>query len=130
MERIDARRALELLIDIVDQYGEDTVYEKVPLNVGGTIIYSQGVGCRYQVNGQPSCLVGHVLARAGVSTEALEDMDASGLSIINSYAAVGDTDARAVLQAAQSAQDTGATWGEALKNAKAMYERITAKNEG
>jgi hypothetical protein len=73
MEQIDKRRALELLIDVVDQYGEDVVYEKVE-HVSGS-----GVAvCHYQYKGQPSCLVGHVLARAGAPMELLYELDTYG----------------------------------------------------
>ena len=129
MERIDARRALEMLIDVVDQYGEDTVYEKVPLTQGNQVIEVGGTGCRYQYQRQPSCIVGHVLHRAGVPMDVLENLDMSGSPAGSIYGTVKDPDARTVLDAAQIKQDAGETWGDALRAAKEQYERIQKRDE-
>jgi hypothetical protein len=120
MEQVDKRRALELLIDIVDQYGEDVVYERVPKVAGGS-----GMVCQYQDRGQPSCIVGHVLARAGVPMDVLYELDVLGAPAdrLGSHVRV-DGQAAQVLNAAQCVQDAGKTWGEALESAKAKYQRL------
>jgi hypothetical protein len=120
MEQIDKRRALELLIDIVDQYGEGVVYERVPKVAGGS-----GMVCQYQDRGQPSCIVGHVLARAGVPMNTLYELDVCGTPADRLNRDVGvDGQAAQVLNAAQCVQDAGKTWGEALASAEAKYQRL------
>lgn len=123
MEQIDARRALELLIDVVDQYGEDVVYQKVPLD------RNNGVGCRYEYEGNPSCLVGHVLVKAGADLSVLKGLDVIGAPADKIYTLVGGVDPAAsrVLQAAQDIQDRGDSWGEALDEARAKYELIKSR---
>lgn len=130
MERIDERRALELLIDVVDAYGEGTVYEKVRLTVNDEIVDDYGIGCRYQYKQQPSCLVGHVIHRAGVPMSTLEAMDVNGVAAneLTSYPTGVTVNGASVLNAAQIAQDQGKTWGEALENARKQYDRILKRS--
>lgn len=123
MEQVNARRALELLIDVVEQYGEGTVYEKfvkdsLPMN---------GSACYYERDGAPSCLVGHVLHRAGVSVEMLANIDIYGTPAGRLATVVPglNWEAAGVLGRAQRAQDQGQPWGVALEAARAYYE-----NEG
>jgi hypothetical protein len=124
MERIDARRAVELLIDVVEQYGEDHVYERVPNTVDS---------CRYEYSGQPSCIVGHVLHRAGVPIDVLKSFDDNddGVSanVLYEYLDVTE-DAANVLGWAQGLQDSGHTWGRALDRAREAYETMTTKKDG
>ena len=117
METIDGRRALELLIDVVDQYGPETVYEKVPLPDG------DGNGCVYVYLGEPSCLVGHALVRAGAPISGLNISSPAAL-LDSHFPSIGSAAAR-VFQAAQDKQDTGETWGDALDAAREEYERLT-----
>lgn len=123
MERIDARRALELLTDVVDTYGEDTVYEKVTLKFGES---AGTLGCVYQDQGRPSCLVGHVLNRAGVPLGRLEELDDRGVSARSLHEHLDQVgfDACRVLSNAQLGQDSGETWGDALRDARKVYELI------
>lgn len=82
----------------------------------------------FEGDGAPSCIVGHVLANWGFTKD-------DGLS-----GSVGPTmdelefqypnweitrEARAVLAAAQGAQDCGATWGEALAAAHSVCTALT-----
>ena len=129
MEEITARRALELLTDVVDTYGEETRYTRVELHSG----YGEPIpkdcllvemGCRYFYNGAPSCLVGHVLHRAGWSVNALRNLDDGGIAAQDLWyadlpqGATGLTQGAALaLEKAQELQDVGDTWGEALKGA-------------
>lgn len=116
METIDARRALELLVDVVDQYGEDTVYERI--TVKGRPV------CLYVHDGQPSCLVGHALAKAGADVEMLESLNPGVAALsLDVHVPNVDSGAAAVFQAAQSVQDYGGMWGEAIDNAKRAYRK-------
>lgn len=117
MEEIDERRALELLIDVVDQAGDDFVYEKVKLASGND-------GCRYVMDGKPSCLVGHALVRAGCEISILEDLDSPGVSAVDlrSHLTWVTDGASEVFFAAQQVQDDGRTWGDAIGAAKVEYE--------
>jgi hypothetical protein len=122
METIGARRALELLTDVVDVFGPDTVYEKM-VAPGAP---DNGLGCRYEWQGSPSCLVGQALFRAGVPTEKLVEFDLRDLPARSiSSRGVGVTpEAAQVFQAAQTVQDADGTWGEALAAARATYEDL------
>lgn len=117
METLTPRRALELLIDVVEAYGEDTVYERVPHHTGSR--------CVYVNEGKPSCLVGHVLVRAGCQVDVLQRFD-DGVpaGVIHWHIPQVSGDAARVLDAAQTSQDIGYTWGEALEAAKARYRAI------
>lgn len=118
MEKIDERRALELLIDVVDAAGEDVVYQKIWVN--------GDFKCRYAVNERPSCLVGQALFRAGATVETLELFDRMDLPAKNMANMEGHVTARAarVFSAAQEAQDSGKTWGVALESARVVYNRM------
>ena len=128
MEEISARRALELLTDVVDKAGEDFVYEHQDMtDLRGALEHGgPPKGCRYVDGDHPSCLVGHVLVRAGASLEALNKLDKLGASA-KSLADFGirvDENASKVLGTAQLAQDGGKSWGEALRLARQKYEKI------
>lgn len=101
------------LVRVVERYGADHVY-------------SSPHGCRYVIDGKPSCLIGHALwafspqwAESGdvgkVSARALIERMPAHLfgspedRLMVAYAAEG----------AQVIQDDGGTWGEALDR----YER-------
>ena len=138
MEHIDARRALELLIDVVDQYGEDTVYEKiVDLRAGSDPDSNYSPGCWYEYNNEPSCLVAHALHNAGVPLHVLRQLDLGGhaaaeLDVLD----VGDLsehvteDAARIFNTAQVYQDNGDTWGEALKASRFVYNSLTEEGAG
>jgi len=122
----DADHAIALLEAQVNALGADYVY---PPSVSGT-----GT-CRYfdqaaeecDPDGRPllkaGCIVGHVLIAlgfepdvAGYSGDPIEDNNASGLvddGTIMAPAIVGH-----ILTAAQTAQDAGQTWGDALTTAR------------
>jgi len=113
---------------VVAEYGEDYVYPKA------------GATCSYSEQGEPSCIVGHVIA--ALNPEAFEKIaeleDATGVSGSATSVVLGnwehtdwssavdeDEDLNAVtltedgrlasaLNEAQRQQDAGATWGIAL----------------
>lgn len=117
---ISAARALELLKAEVDAEGADFVYKADeradPL---------KSPKCVYVENGCPSCLVGRALHRAGVPLEILAKLDDvqydKGVGISDAEfdddSVVLEDDARGILATAQTMQDAGATWGEALEAA-------------
>lgn len=128
MEEITARRALELLIDVVDAYGPQTVYERIEVEADDLLTGPETLfQCRYEHNGAPSCLVGHVLHRAGMSVAELALLDAVGIGASN-LTKWGPTlhisgNAAALLGVAQRAQDNDVPWGQAVDQARATYER-------
>lgn len=85
--------------------------------------------CVYFRSGQPSCLVGHVLAKAGFPP--LSDEDENNWAGVESATLpewFADFRAVGVLAAAQGDQDLGLPWGEALTSAedKARQLGVTA----
>lgn len=134
MEQITARRALELITDVVDRAGEDFVYEQKDMtDVRGAFEYgAPPKGCRYvEFVDQPSCLVGHVLHRAGVDAATLNRLDMLGVSAsaLADYGIQADVGAQRILGVAQQVQDSGKPWGEALRRAREVYEKDQEINE-
>lgn len=95
--------------------------------------------CSYSLNGEPRCIVGHVISILDPEAfEAFAQQEAESgtswpirLSSLE-YAAGddtltltwGDEDNINILVAAQSRQDTGSTWGEAVKAAEELAELL------
>jgi len=85
--------------------------------------------CEYAYNGEPGCIVGHVFSYVGIDPTKVREggvfevidleygVQAKHAEIIPDSPAFSDG-ARSVLAAAQHAQDSGRTWGEALDTAK------------
>lgn len=117
-ELITKAKALELLEAAVAERGADYVY---PRTFDGT-----GPSCVYVRGGKPACLVGLAMTKAGVPIEQLAgwdtrfESDAHSVLVDDGLAAV---DVAEMLAAAQSVQDDGGTWGEALDAAKDFAER-------
>lgn len=125
-ENFNRENVLKALADIVDEYGTDFRYRDP-----GT-----ARNCMYSENGEPSCLVGHVLARVAPGTfkqiAEWEDECGESCSVLD----LGDNDVAGVplnadseretlllidaLYYAQCAQDIGNTWGEAENAARAV----------
>lgn len=95
---------------------------------------SLGMVCKYIVDGVPSCIVGQVLARLGVSEETLEDMDncmdpmigAVAVKVLNENGVTLEPRALQVLIVAQSEQDGCHPWSTALREARLTYGRTSA----
>ncbi len=104
---------------VVEDAGESFVYDRVVLD-------QNGPKCVYVLNGAPSCIVGHFLAKLGVPLERLAEADdasfGAGLPAhvlidnLRTEGVVNFTDYRVMdaLSAAQESQDGGDTWGTAL----------------
>ena len=114
------------------QKGEDFVYPTHIIDQFGT--------CRYVYDGEPSCIVGFVLADHGVPLTQLsiwEGNDSQGLIEGLEYSldiTVSDPGAKTLLAIAQSVQDTDVrdyaerdeelpnnTWGNAVAEAKRIH---------
>lgn len=101
--------------EVVEEYGEDYIYN--------TRRESGGKRCVYvNESGQPSCLIGKALFKLGVPLEDLASFDgdyegdALGAVDLPVFSPSGDyRSASWFAQLVQNAQDSGQSWGEALK---------------
>ena len=117
-------RTLDLLTEIVTEYGTDYVYQQLPHGDEDVSTY-----CAYVESGpeglRPSCLVGHFFVRLGVPLDQL-NFQPNGPTYEESMPTAERVatdlnvcdDAAKILQAAQEEQDTGKTWGVALNRAR------------
>jgi hypothetical protein len=114
MLELSFEEAVSLVREIVEKYGEDYVYPQGDLGK-----------CDYVREGQPSCLVGHVLVRKGVPIERLQKADklmgGAGVTAemllpeLQMEEVLKTTDRAAIfLDTVQSGQDEGVAWGDAL----------------
>lgn len=87
---------------------------------------SIGQTCKYTIDGAPSCIVGEALHRLGVPIDVLREMDCTfdpmfgedGKRLLENKGYTFEDAAEQVLIAAQSEQDSGHTWGNALHVAR------------
>lgn len=110
METITTEIARAALVTAIAQKGEAYVYEQI-----------DGV-CYYNVDGKPSCLVGTAVAALGEdyfdllsAEEAVRVENGDGLAAHEIKSIPMTSQAKSALQAAQSTQDGGASWGDALE---------------
>lgn len=117
---VEAVRAL--LVRAVEEKGADYVYtppENAPddeMITPGDCVYRDG-------DGSPSCIAGHVASYIGVLDELTEGMIVGAQEALHAPIAF---DAIQGLDAAQSAQDRGKPWGEALAAFDATVARRSA----
>lgn len=114
-ENESAREYVTRLMETaVNMKGPDYVY-RVPDDRGA---------CVYINDGQPSCLVGHVLVAAGVPVERLEVWEDTAAREVVGHLGPDDWDydLGEALNRAQETQDSGAPWGEALAAFKEALE--------
>lgn len=121
-----AQAALNLLRAAVEVRGEDYVYAPLALKEGGGV-------CRYVDNdGCPSCIVGLALALAGADIEDLKELDNRWVGVLSAEylheIAPISSEASDIFSAAQSAQDLGKTWGQALREARSYARAIEFTN--
>lgn len=120
MEKIDAQTALRLMTQAMDERGED--YKDPNADAGD--------GCYYvneTENGAlvPGCLVGLALTKHGISLESLyfdEYKNGLAISMRSDLDDFMDEDAKSLFKTAQTIQDAGCTWGEAVNKAVDQYE--------
>lgn len=114
---ITAERALELLREVVAEYGEDYVYVNPQgQRAGDDDDNGDQASCWYVHGDKPGCIAGHVYHRAGLSLETLKLMENNGAShpgFRQRVTGEGPT----ILSIAQDRQDKGETWGQALRAA-------------
>jgi hypothetical protein len=114
---IDKAKALQLISKAVDQNGADYVDPYA----------AEGAGCFYASGGQPSCIVGTAYALAGATIEQVVAMDSQYGGVIDTmpeHVIPIETTPGAieVFAVAQTAQDNGQTWGDALRAARLVTE--------
>lgn len=119
----DVNHALELLEKAVATRGESYVYRRITTRPGGT--------CWYEHDGEPSCLIGVTLHLAGYSLEDLKrcDTGSKGKKPLVAGLLYRELEGLSpkvcfVLGCAQTAQDNGYTWGEALAAARSGAQNI------
>jgi hypothetical protein len=117
---IDKNEALELLRAKIN--GNEEYVDPFGINPG-PCQYSPGL--RPTSKGAidyPGCLIGQILSDLGASPSHLERMDEMGtvmdISSIGEFPVELDHGAATVFQAAQTAQDNGKPWGQALIEAE------------
>lgn len=103
MITLDKKTTVKLLKQSVKEKGKDYVYE--------------GNFCAYVAHGKPSCLVGHVLFKAGADLRGIKE--GMGITELDTerHGVHLTARARAILTVAQVAQDRRYTWGQALAEA-------------
>ena len=112
---ITAAEARELLTRAVEEKGADYVYPRV----------DNPDGCLYFESNAPSCIVGHVLAYKGM--EPFEDDAEYNASTVHSLRhrmlfEVDNDRTFEALRTAQTRQDSGSTWGDALRAALSVLD--------
>lgn len=135
---ITAKQALDTLEQVVADKGQDYIYPMWEgwFRVGGSErkrhvpdircfsgewqtpqgVHAEFASCAYLTHDdKPSCIVGHVMHRLGVSHEVLRREEGSTCRVFGDEL---DRAAIEVLLAAQQMQDHYHTWGEALDVAR------------
>jgi hypothetical protein len=110
-------RALALLREVIAEKGEDYVYPKLEPEAAGD--RGAVMECFYVRDDAPSCIVGHVLHRAGVSLDdlrAVEGWTPGDVEQAPPFTLWADEMALELLYEVQNEQDAGRSWGEALTN--------------
>lgn len=120
MTEITMKQVLDAMCQVVGEFGVDYVYTKIN---DSCLNWDEDRDC-------PSCLVGHVLHRVGISREFLIEHNPKGAGSVLYYfwddsGVSAEESVPHILGVAQHVQDRGGTWGEALRRALAEYETVT-----
>jgi hypothetical protein len=122
-KELDRGQALVFLEKALGEKGADYVY-----TLGGRDVKtyneqnSHTMRCQYFEDGQPSCLVGHVLSYMGYNERVVPEHD-SASNVVNTVLGISTgIDVLQALDKAQELQDTGYTWGEAVEAAKEILQ--------
>ena len=99
---------LHTLRQVVAEKGTNYVYPESDITDSG---------CRYRVDGRPSCLIGHALDRLGHVVPP--ELEAKSAAFVLDRLGVSQAAVGRVADMAQLVQDEGHTWGEALETAEA-----------
>lgn len=113
MTELDYGQALVFLEKAVADKGPDYVYRRTtPVTESE---YETGQTCLYFEQGQPSCIVGHVMSYMGV-THSREGINAG--HALTEAGIAADARTRRFLEEVQEKQDNGVPWGEAVRRAQ------------
>jgi hypothetical protein len=117
---------IELTHSLIDTYLDEAVAE-----FGEDYVYSRGGSgsCNYVRNGAPSCLVGQVLAKAGVPLERLKRADEGHfdngvpaddllVELRQEGVLTCDSEVVSLLSEVQWRQDEGTSWGSVVRFAR------------
>lgn len=118
MKHLDYGQAVVFLEKAVAEKGANYVYESIETEEAyGEYDEMRDVqtACLYFHDGQPSCIVGHVLSYMGY-TEATEGQSAT--QAIHNLGIEADARTQALLSEVQEAQDQGVAWGRAVGEAQ------------
>lgn len=122
MREVRVAEALELLDRAVAAKGGDYIYEWIWTPETGS-------ACLNFHEGQPSCLIGHVLSYLGVTPDMVVGRNGHGVWVVSRFLCDQGIVrfsplAEAALSKAQEAQDNGDPWGRAVTLAKTF---VTAR---
>ena len=113
MKHITKEDALRALEEAVAEKGEDYIYQYTDSDDW------RSYTCTYVRAGEPDCMIGNALHRLGVPLDAFAPHEEKAFDRIADDVAPGiEEEAVRALRAAQSVQDQGRTWGEALRAAR------------
>ena len=107
----------DLIARAVAEKGEDYIYPEDEKDG------DDGEMCRYFYDGRPSCIIGHVLSYLGID----EAVEGAGAEVALDGLGFSYEELRAADEA-QTAQDEGCAWGQALisyDRALARWSKIT-----
>ena len=117
MQKIQSvEHVIELLENAVKDRGADWVYPLEWKHRDGP--------CRYFIDGKPGCIIGHVIYQLGGGPDDVEEGEGVfGLEVWNRVLEISDDykilEILEILSTAQTAQDYGTSWGEAVAAAYA-----------
>ena len=131
MESLTYERALALAEEIVAERGPGFVYNP---NGEGDCFYvlttDPRLGDKRMANppiggGVTGCLVGEIISRAGLMTDEIAEASLSVSELIKGgYLSVDGGKVGRFLNVLQTSQDGGASWGEALADAKSKAGEV------
>lgn len=118
MDVLTLARAKEIATEVVEEFGENYVY---PKEHKVKFPDSSEPTCVYVHEGKPSCMVGQILHRHGVSLEELASYENRGAYSVAWLTTTCGEYAPSFLSAIQRRQDRGQSWGVALEQALSIY---------
>jgi hypothetical protein len=113
MTELDYGQALVFLEKAIGEKSPDYVYKRVTEMTEEE--EENGQSCLYFEQGQPSCIVGHVLSYMGINSAPEGSGAGHALTQLGVHA---DPKTKALLEDVQERQDDGVPWGEALRKAQ------------
>lgn len=114
---------LVLLREVIAEKGEGYIYRRRTEHHVGNGVF---VSCFYVEYDQPSCIVGHVLHRAGVPIDDIRRVEGQtplDVEVQDRFDAWADGGARWLLNEVQANQDEQHSWGESLRLALEAGDR-------